>query len=415
LSPLPSKSHPDDSVQNVLYGMAAKARFHPNATPRQRTELLPADGHNQALSEISSWPEYQPTPLISLQGLANFASVQKLWYKDEGARFGLGSFKALGGAYAVLRLLQRRLESLLGRKVSAGELRSGQLAPLVQGITVTTATDGNHGRSVAWGAKLFGCQCQVYVPSTCSEGRETAIRQFGASVTRTSVGYDETVLQCTREADLHGHLVVSDTSWADYTEIPSDVMQGYTVMIAEAFEQMANEPPPTHVFVQCGVGGLAAAVSVFLMDRFGADAPALIVVEPEHAACMYASAVAGKPTLAPDPVHTVMAGLDCGQISLLAWEVLSCGAAGFMTVPDESAAICMWLLANAPYGDPPITAGESGVAGLAALLLTASRPDLRSAIGLDSNSRVLVFGTEGATDPDVYAALIRTVESAAGG
>ena len=372
------------------------------ARPDHRISI---EEQNYALREIVSWPSYAPTPLDDLRGLSNCFNVDSIWYKDEAERFGLGSFKALGGAYAALRILQRELEKAIGRRISSKELRTGEFQEFTRRITLTTATDGNHGRSVAWAASLFGCRSVIYVPQQCSTGREVAIRGYGATVVRTTSGYDATVRQCVRDAERDGFFVVSDTSWPDYFEIPSQIMAGYTVMLAEALDQLKGNRP-THVFVQCGVGGLAGAVSEFLVQRFE-PIPSVVVVEPEHAACMFASAIAGKPVRAPEALGTVMAGLDCAEVSMLAWEILSRRANAFMTIPDSSATLCMRVLKDPPLGDLPIVAGESGVAGLAALLLAASHSHLRAELRLDEDSRILVFGTEGATDPEVYNRLLK--------
>ena len=345
-----------------------------------------AELNQDACAEIRSWPGYAPTPLILLDGVARECRIGELWYKDEASRFGLGSFKALGGAYAVLRVLQKTLHA------SSAELRSGIYSHITHPVTVTTATDGNHGRSVAWGAHMFGCRCVVYIPKQCSAHREQAIRSFGARAVRTRQGYDDTVRQCALDAGNHGWTVVSDTSWPGYQDIPRDVMSGYALIAEEVLGQIAC---PTHVFVQAGVGGLAAA----LLPRFQ-DAR-FIIVEPEGAACLYASAVAGKLISAPPPVHTVMAGLDCAEPSLLAWNIISAGAAAFQTVSDDVTGPCMRLLARSG-----IVAGESAIAGFAGLLQASAHAGYRAALGLDGDSRVLVIGTEGNTDPQLYARFV---------
>lgn len=377
--------------------------FNPNAAP-PRSELLSIADHDAAMREISGWPGYGRAPLVALDFIASGCGVRRLWYKDESARFGLGSFKALGGAYAVLRVLQREVLKETGRKPESKELRAGSLARIVGNKTVTTATDGNHGRSVAWGAQQFGCKSIVYIPKFCSPSREAAITRFGAVVVRTKVDYDETVRICAREASRNGFIVVSDTSWPGYSDIPREVMSGYTVMAEEALQQLPKDERLTHVFVQVGVGGLAAAVCVHLSNRLGPRAPLFIAVEPSGTASLFASIKAGKRIPAPLRTRSVMAGLDAGEISSLAWDVLSECLHAVATVSDEVVAPCMRLLAKSPYG---IVAGESAVAGLAALILGSRRQDSRSGLELDDNSRVLVFGTEGNTDPELYDSLVR--------
>jgi diaminopropionate ammonia-lyase len=279
------------------------------------------------------------------------------------------------------------------------ELESGAHRAEAQTITVTCATDGNHGRSVAWGAQRFGARCVIFVHEGVSQGRRDAIARYGAEIRVVSGNYDDAVRACARLAEQEGWFVVSDTSWEGYTEVPRDVMQGYRLMADEAADQL--DAAPTHAFVPGGVGGVAAAVSVQLRARYG-GAVKIVVVEPEKAACLLASAEAGQAVSVPGDLDTLMAGLACGEPSLLAWQELERGAFAFMAVPDESAVDCMRLLARRK---PAVVAGESAVAGLAGLLLAARDPFCRAMLGLDAESRVLLFGTEGATDPETYARL----------
>jgi diaminopropionate ammonia-lyase len=384
-------------------------RLHANARARKGDcvsgALLPPHALAAAYQEISSWPNYQPTPLTSLAGLAKAKNLSRIWYKDEGMRFGLGSFKALGGAYALYRVLRARVAEESGMLASSGQLRSGVFRDLTRNITVTTATDGNHGRAVAWGARLFHCRCVVYVPRTCSRNREMAIANLGAEVVRSSLGYDETVHQCARDAERNGWLLVSDTSWEGYEHVPALVMQGYSVMSAEIVQQLGPNGPPTHIFVQGGVGGLAASIYAYFCQVWGKQRPRLILVESSGAACLLASALAGKPTPVEGEAQTIMAGLECGEVSLAAWKLLSQGAEFFMTIPDSVVPDCMRLLATPPYGDPPIVAGESAIAGLAGLLHAMDDPEFRDQMGLAPDSKVLLFGTESDTDPDLYREL----------
>jgi diaminopropionate ammonia-lyase len=266
-------------------------------------------------------------------------------------------------------------------------------------VTVTCATDGNHGRAVAWGARRCGCRCVVFVHEGVSAGRVAAIAAFGAELRRVPGTYDDAVREADRAAREAGWSAISDTSWPGYLEVPRRVMQGYRLMADEALDQW-DGPAPSHVFVQAGVGGLAAAVAVQMRARL-ATAPALIVVEPDRAACLLASAELGALAAVPGTLDTVMAGLACGEPSLLAWQELDRSAAAFMAVPDEAAGPCMGLLAQTG-----IVTGESGIAGLAALLLAAGDPAARETLGLGAESRVLLFGTEGATDAAVYERLV---------
>lgn len=380
--------------------------------PSERAIIsLPA--FEDARAEIAAWPGYAPTPLRSLKGLAKAAGIDRLWYKDESTRFALGSFKALGGAYAVLRLLEREVSARApGVPVSALDLVVGRYGKITRTVTVTTATDGNHGRSVAWGAQVFGAKAVIYVPACCSAGRRRAIEEYGARVVVVDGTYDDAVRRCAQDSAEHGWFVVSDTSYTGYMDIPRDVMQGYTVMVEEAISQLPASERPTHVFVQSGVGALPAAVCGHLWETWGRQRPQFIVVEPHEADCLYRSGEAGRPVGVKGELHTVMAGLACGQPSLLAWAILERGADAFVTIPDDAAITTMKLLAAGEAGDRPLVAGESGVAGLAAVLCVAGDPDARAALGLAPDARVLVFGTEGATDPEVYEALTGLTPSA---
>ncbi len=364
--------------------------------------VLPGGGFRRARADISAWPGYAPTPLHALPGIAREAGIAALHLKDESGRFGLGSFKALGGAYAVAGVLSAEL-ARRGAALSAttADLCAGRYAAETRDITVACATDGNHGRSVAWGAQRFGAACAIFVHGGVSQGRIDAIACFGAAIHVVPGTYDDAVRAAAAEAERQGWFIVSDTSWPGYTEVPRDIMQGYRVMAEEALDQWPG-PPRTHVVIQGGVGGVAAAVSVSVRTRLD-PAPALIVVEPERAACLLASAAAGAPTPAAGDLDMVMAGLACGEPSLIAWQELDRAAAAFLAIPDAAAIDAMRRLAR-----EGIVSGESGAAGLAGLLLAAGDPAARAALALGPDSRVLAFSTEGATDPALYARLVGT-------
>lgn len=369
----------------------------------RQAAVLNRAGYSAAATEIKTWPGYAQTPLVSLDSLAAQSGLAKIWYKDESERFGLGSFKALGGAYAVYRLLAQEVAHRTGAdRVTASSLAEGRYQAIVSDLTVTCATDGNHGRSVAWGARMFGCKCVIYIHATVSDARKEAIEALGAMVVRTAGNYDDSVREAAADAAAHARFVVSDTSYEGYMDVPRDVMQGYTVMAAEAMAQLPANDKPTHIFVQGGVGGLAAAICAQVWETWGAERPKFIVVEPDQADCLYQSARNGGPTVVEGALDTIMAGLACGEISLLAWEILESGTDAFATVTDDAAADCMRLLASPSAGDPAIVAGESAVAGLTGALIARERPDIANSIGLDADSRILVFGSEGATDPAMY-------------
>ncbi len=377
------------------------------ANPRAGTPgmtVLPEAGFRRARAEITAWPGYAPTPLLDLAGIAGAAGLGMLRLKDEAGRFGLASFKALGGAYAVAEVVAGELARQgVAPAATSTELMAGRWRTVTETITVTCATDGNHGRAVAWGARRCHCRAVIFIHEGVSAGRAAAIAAYGAEIRRVPGTYGDSVRVATAEAAANGWFVVSDTSWPGYTEVPRVIMQGYRVMADEAVTQwgaaQADGSPPTHVFIQGGVGGVAAAVSVQMRAAF-VPAPKLVVVEPDRAACLLASAELGELTSVPGDLNTLMAGLACGEPSLLAWQELDRGAAAFMAIPDDAAVATMRVLAQAG-----IVAGESGVAGLAGCLLAAADPAARETLGLGVDSRVLVFSTEGATDPELYARL----------
>ncbi|WP_291295670.1 diaminopropionate ammonia-lyase [Elioraea sp.] len=384
-------------------------RLHLNAARDQAGEpRLDLVGRAAALAEITTWPGYAPTPLAFLPGLAASAGVAAIGFKDESGRFGLGSFKALGGAYAVARHLIRTLAGQ-GIAATSDDLAAGRFADRTQSITVTCATDGNHGRSVAWGAQRFGARAVIYIHETVSEGRAAAIARYGAEVRRVPGTYDDAVRRAAEDAARDGWTVVSDTSYPGYTEIPRDVMDGYRIMAEEAITQWraALDGPPTHAFVPGGVGGVAAAVAAELALAYGQRAmPRLVVVEPDRADCLLRSAEAGHPVAVPGELDTMMAGLACGEVSILAFDELLWRAHGFMAIPDASVPPCMRMLADGVGGDRPIVAGESAVAVLAGLVLARNDDAATAALDLGPESRVLLFGTEGATDPDLYRSIV---------
>lgn len=394
---------------SVLPSLTVECLANPAAnrmTPygARRSEILGADVLALAQRELTQWQGYAVTPLHSLPALAQAMGVASVHYKDEGSRFGLGSFKALGGAYAVARLLCRELGAQLGRTLTTQDLLTPELRALCGGITVTCATDGNHGRSVAWGAQLFGCQCVIYIHATVSEGRKEAIAQYGAQVVRTAGNYDDAVRQADLDAKQYGRFVISDTSYPGYMEVPRDVMQGYQLMVEEAAQQLPERP--THIFVQAGVGGLAAAVCGYFWERDAGDRPIYVVVEPDKADCLTQSAKAGQLTAVTGDIDTLMAGLACGEVSHLAWEILEKGTDAFCVIPDDAAVAAMRLLAHPLGSDPVIVAGESAVAGVAAAIAASQSDAARQTLGLNADSRILFFGSEAATDPALYEQLV---------
>ena len=360
--------------------------------------ILSLKNFEKAKKEIISWAGYEPTKLISLDTVAQKSHVLKVYYKDESSRFGLKSFKALGGAYAVVNLLISELKKQ-DIEANSKDLFEKKYVHVTKNITVSCATDGNHGRSVAWGASIFGCNCEIYVHAHVSETRQKAIAKYGATVHRVDGNYDESVRVADEEAKKYGYFTISDTSYKGYTEVPKDVMQGYTVMVDEALNQM--EEKPTHVFLQGGVGGMAASVVSFMHETYGKDFPIFVIVEPKNADCLLQSAKNKKPTVVEGELETIMAGLSCGEVSLVAWEILKDTVSAFMSINDDIVPTVMKLLAS-----ENIVSGESAVAGLAGFWIASLDAELRKKLKLNENSKVLCFGTEGDTDELMYKKLI---------
>ncbi len=378
LNTLPARRQPLDDTARSVFGPTAP---------------------DTVLTFLRHCPGYRPTPLLSQPRLAHLHRVGQVLVKDESARLGLGSFKALGGAYAVLRLALTRASGVAGRQLAPPDLMLPEHRAAFARMTVACATDGNHGRSVAAGARLAGCRAVIFVHAGVSDERVAAIARFGAEIIRIDGSYDDSVRASLAACSERGWTLVSDTSWPGYEEVPALVMQGYTVIVREILD--ALDEPPTHVFLQAGVGGLAAAVAAH-WTLAGPKSPAFIVVEPERAACLHASAAAGQPVVLDPGQATVMAMLECYEPSLVAWRILERTASAFMAVREEDAIAAMRALATA---DRPIVGGESGAAGLAGLARASSDPDMRAALRLDRHSRVLVINTEGATDVARYKEL----------
>lgn len=365
---------------------------------------LSVDAAREVERFLSFRANHKPTPLQSLSGLAGKLGVASIHMKDEGFRLDLGSFKALGGSYAVIRLVLEEASRQFGKPVDIGELDTAAVRRIAEGMTVACATDGNHGKSVAAGAQLVGAKAAIFVHSGVSDERVAAIAQYGAEMIRIEGTYDDSVAAAERICKENGWIVVSDTSWPGYERIPGLVMQGYTAMLREAVAALPQAP--THVFMQAGVGGLAAAVAGYFDIVFGNARPRFVVVEPDRAACLFASARAGRLVKVDHDERTIMAMLECYEPSLVAWRILARKADAFMTVSEEEAAETMRSLARPVAGDPAIVAGESGGAGLAGFLNAMKDSEKRDALGLDANSRIFVINTEGATDQARYEEIV---------
>ena len=385
--------------------------------PRQKdvslaTELFSMKQANCSRRFHRQVPGYRMSALQGLPNLAAMFNVGGIWTKDESSRLQLNSFKVLGGSFALYRYLQKQL-GILGEDTPFAYLASQEVKDKVGDLTFASATDGNHGRGIAWAAKRLGFKCVIYVHSETSIRRIDAIKSNGAKVVIVDGNYDDAVRQVAIDAEKNGWTIISDTSWDNYTEIPTWIMQGYLTLLAETQEQFSGVGivKPTHLFIQAGVGALAASVIGFYHALFGQDAPKCIVVEPDQASCIFESALAddGKPHSVTGALDTIMAGLACGDPSPIAWEILSKDADAFIKVPDYVAAKGMRIYATPLNGDPLIISGESGAVTLGAFASIMQYPelaDLRKALALDENSQVLFINTEGNTDPVHFRQII---------
>lgn len=359
-----------------------------------------------------SMPGYAVTPLRELQSLARQLGVKNILVKDESQRFGLNAFKGLGGSYAIFRVICEKL-GLHPEESTFTDLQSPERKKIVSDTVFITATDGNHGKGVAWAAGQLGCRAVVYMPKGSTEARAQAIRDAGkAEVTITDLSYDDAVRLAARHAGENGWTLIQDTSWEGYTDIPAWIIQGYTTLAAEAVNQLASlGETPTHVFLQAGVGAMAGGILGYLADHYAQTLPTFSIVEPDTVACIYASAKAGDG--APHPMTeagpTIMAGLNCGEPCTIAWPVLRDFSRYFFSCPDFVAAEGMRRLASPVGNDVPIVSGESGAAPFG-LLLHLLRADclatLRKEMKLDANAVVLLISTEGDTDPDCYREIV---------
>lgn len=375
--------------------------------PAELAAVMNVERAHESRQWLSSWPQIArtATPLHDLPDLAARLRIARLRVKDESVRSPLGSFKALGAPIALVRQVLR-----LHPDFEPSAILSGRYAPQLRPYTVISATDGNHGRGLAAAARDAGCRCVIVLHAQVSQEREQAIAAQGAQIVRIPGNYDASVEEAARLAAAHGWQVVSDTSYEGYEDIPRDVMQGYGTIAEEIVEQTGGQAGEagafTHVFLQGGVGGMAAGLASYFWEFHGAQRPTFIVVEPAQADCLLQSALQGRAARSCGTVDSVMAGLACGETSPLAWRFLQPCVDAFMTIEDDQAVQAMRLLAGGSERDIPVVAGESGVAGLAALQVLRADPALAGRVGLDEQSSVLIISTEGATAPQVYEALV---------
>ena len=373
--------------------LARNPRARPNLPfGREQQHVVNPNGVPELLDELKACPAHKETPLYSLPALASRLGIGELHVKDESQRFGFGAFKALGGVIAVYNVLSGAVGDAYHSSPTFEEVLKGEHREVTASYTFSTASSGNHGRAVAAGAKLFGNRCFIFLPKFTSAEKEAAIRARGAEVIRVDGDYDTAVAECRRKSEENGWTIISDTSWEDYEDTPRSVMRGYTVLVEEVIRQW--RPGPTHVFVQAGVGGLAAAVFGYLWARYE-PRPRFIVVEPESADCWFQSNAAGKPTLASGNAETVMGGLACREISAVTWPVVGLATDWFMTITEDEVLPARKLFAHPLDGDPAIASGPSGCAGLAGLVRACTDEAAFKELGLDKHSRVLVINSEG--------------------
>ncbi|BCS19891.1 uncharacterized protein APUU_20323A [Aspergillus puulaauensis] len=368
-----------------------------------------------AVDEIRTWPEYSRQPLRTLPNLARRLGIQQLFIKDESKRFGteLGSFKALGAPYSVYKILAEEVHAKKGVWPSAAELRTDKHHDITQHITVCVATDGNQGRGLAYGAKIFGCRCVDYIHSHCSAGRAQRMMDLGAIVIRIDGEYEASVARAKEDARMNGWYFVSSTSWSDFdNDVPQQVMNAYMVVLEEALALIPEVNRITHVFVCGGVGSIAAAIfQGFYTNLRGtlkapARVPRFVLVEPSEADCLLRSAKNGEPCQSQGSLHTLMAGLACRAPSPAAWKILTWLTSDFLSVPDSAAIQGMQELAYGRAGDVPVVCGESSAATMGVMVASGTDPSLREKLGLGADSQVVLFGLEGATDPEIYESLV---------
>ena len=343
--------------------------------------ILSKNEMDEAYRIISTWDNYSPTPLISLNKLSEKLKINKIFYKDESKRFNLKSFKALGGAYAV-------------EKVSRGNKE----------IIISTATAGNHGRSVAWGSKKLGLKCKIFISEYVSEFRAKVMRSFGADVIRVKGNYDASLKECIKQSKQNNWQIVQDVAWQDYKLVPKLTMAGYSVMMKEISEQINNKQI-SHVILQAGVGGMAAAM-VAGIARYLDNVPKIIVVEPDNAACVLESVKAGEIKKISIKKESLMGGMSCDEVSLVPWEILKNSVSYCITVSDDYISKTVKFLANCEFSDEKIVGGECSTPGIISLTGLCNDSKIKNEINLNENSNVLLFGCEGDADEELYQKLL---------
>ena len=370
----------ESEVSNWKYSHFLKNEKN-NFSKNDILSVLPKQDIDVAYKTISSWDNYSPTPLISLNKLSEKLKLNKIFYKDESKRFHLKSFKALGGAYAV-------------EKVTKGNKE----------ITVSTATAGNHGRSVAWGSKKLGLKCKIFISEYVSESRAEAMKNFGADIIRVKGNYENSLNECIKQSNQNNWQIVQDVAWQDYKLVPKLTMAGYSVMMKEISEQINNQQI-SHVILQAGVGGMAAAMVAGIASYLN-HIPKIIIVEPETAACVLESIKAGKIEKIFIKEESLMGGMSCGEVSLVPWEILKNSVSHCVTVSDDYISKTVKFLANCEFSDEKIIGGECSTPGIISLVGLCNDVQTRKNINLNEDSNVLLFGCEGDADEELYQKLL---------
>lgn len=359
-----------------------------------------------------SLPQYQPTPLMALPDLAEKLGVRNIFVKDESHRFGLNAFKGLGASYAMATIIAGQIQADMV-DLTFPLLSSAAIRQQIKNLVFITATDGNHGKGVAWAAALFGCQAMVLMPKGSKPSRAAAIRAINDTpVEITELNYDECVHRAAQLAKEKGYILIQDTGFDGYEAIPNAITQGYTTMAGEALEQLqeCGIARPSHVFLQAGVGSMAGGVLAYLSQYYNQDPPITTIVEPDTVACIFKSVQQGQPVAIGGHPETIMAGLNCGEPNPLTWPILRDLASFYASCPDWVTKLGMQTLAHPGGTDPAIISGESGAVGLGLLISLCtdqSLTALKQSLNLDRNSTILLFSTEGNTDPEGYQAIVK--------
>ena len=384
------------------------ARFERKKVQRVLLDFLGLEKAKEVHKFHSSFDIYKETPLVELKCLAEKINIDNLFVKDESYRFGLKAFKVLGGSYAIAKYIAKTLNESI-ETLTFEKLISKEVRERLGDITFITATDGNHGRGVAWTAKKLMKKSIVFMPKGSSKERLESIRKEGAEAEILDKNYDETVRYAKALAEKNNYVMVQDTAWEGYYDIPKWIMQGYTTMAYETYKQLKEKP--THIFIQAGVGAVAAAVDGFFSNIYKEDRPIITVIEPNKANCIYKTADKndGKIHAVTGDMDTIMAGLACGEPNPIGWSVLKDYCDNFVSCPDYISAKGMRILGNTVGDDIKVISGESGAVGIGLVAETMTNPELkwlRLKLKLDENSRVLCFSTEGDTDKENYRKIV---------